>query len=292
MMHTKKLSLIILTYNSEQHIYDCLESVYKFNDIGDELEIIVVDNNSRQVDAMFTKIRELYHEEITLIKNTANSGYGEGNNIGIRASHAPYIMIMNPDIRLVMPVFKKVLDTFAKEKCCMIGMKQWFGKNQKGLSFDVDGYRLPTVLAFLLAVLANRFSFYWQKYMYINGACFFIKKSLFEEIGMFDKNIFLYCEELDIYRRIRQNSPQNKILFLRDCDYLHLAGDRSLSATSFQRQLDSEKYCAEKYHIPISALKKRKLSILNIYILLNYLRGKKENVETLQKVKQQIRTLL
>ena len=44
-MH-KRVSVIIVTYNSEKHIYDCLSSIYRYNDIGDLLEVIIVDNNS------------------------------------------------------------------------------------------------------------------------------------------------------------------------------------------------------------------------------------------------------
>lgn len=40
MMH-KRVSVIIVTYNSEKHIYDCLSSIYRYNDIGDLLEVII-----------------------------------------------------------------------------------------------------------------------------------------------------------------------------------------------------------------------------------------------------------
>ena len=74
-----RLSLIILTYNSEKDIYDCLQSVYQYNDIGNSLEVIVVDN--------FTQMRDkinLQYPDVKVIANTKNGGYGQGNNIGIR----------------------------------------------------------------------------------------------------------------------------------------------------------------------------------------------------------------
>ena len=81
----KDLSLIILTYNSEKDIYDCLQSVYQHNDIGDALEIIVVDNNSTHYAEMQRTIQSLY-PDITIIANTSNGGYGQGNNVGITAA--------------------------------------------------------------------------------------------------------------------------------------------------------------------------------------------------------------
>ena len=75
----KRLSVIIVTYNSEHDIYDCLASIRKHQDLQpEELEIIIVDNNSRDTDCMFAKLRELYGNDIVLVKNTHNGGYGHG----------------------------------------------------------------------------------------------------------------------------------------------------------------------------------------------------------------------
>ena len=70
----KLLSLIILTYNSEKDIYDCLKSVYQYNDIGDGLEIIIVDNNSRNYTEMYDTIKSLY-PDVKIIANDRNGGY-------------------------------------------------------------------------------------------------------------------------------------------------------------------------------------------------------------------------
>ena len=122
----KRLSIIIVTYNSEHDIYDCLASIRKHQDLQpEELEIIIVDNNSRDTDGMFAKLRELYGNDIVLVKNTHNGGYGQGNNVGIRMATAPVILIMNPDVRLLMPIFKTATDAFLEDsRLAMYGMKQ------------------------------------------------------------------------------------------------------------------------------------------------------------------------
>ena len=120
----KELSLIILTYNSEKDIYDCLYSVYQHNDIGNRLEIIIVDNNSDGYVQMHDNITSLY-PNVIIIPNTKNGGYGQGNNIGIQAATAPIIAIMNPDIRLVMPVFQEMLNVFDNKQTVMCGGKQY-----------------------------------------------------------------------------------------------------------------------------------------------------------------------
>lgn len=106
----KRLSIIIVTYNSERDIYDCLESIRRHTDIApEELEIIIVDNNSRQADAMFSEIRHRFGPDIILLRNPRNGGYGQGNNLGIRQASSPVVLIMNPDVRLMEPLFQTVL---------------------------------------------------------------------------------------------------------------------------------------------------------------------------------------
>ena len=78
----KKVSIIIVTYNSEKDIYDCISSIIEYSDIPlVEIELVVVDNNSTGCDTMFNKLKTLWGEDIVLIKNSSNGGYGQGNNM-------------------------------------------------------------------------------------------------------------------------------------------------------------------------------------------------------------------
>ena len=96
----KKLSIVIVTYNSEKDIFDCISSIYKHNDIDEQdLEVIVVDNNSPNGKAMFRQLNKQFGNRITLFGNDHNGGYGQGNNVGIRLASSPVVMIMNPDVR-------------------------------------------------------------------------------------------------------------------------------------------------------------------------------------------------
>lgn len=68
----KKVSIIIVTYNSEKDIYDCITSIIENSDIPlAEIELIVVDNNSTGCDTMFKKLKTLWGEDIVLIKTAA-----------------------------------------------------------------------------------------------------------------------------------------------------------------------------------------------------------------------------
>ena len=128
----KRLSIIIVTYNSEKDIYDCINSIRQWTDIPmEELELIVVDNNSRETDTMFATLKQLYGNDIVLIRNTRNGGYGQGNNLGIRKATASVILIMNPDVRMMEPIFKTALDAFDQSKdLSMYGMKQMLSASE------------------------------------------------------------------------------------------------------------------------------------------------------------------
>lgn len=217
----KRVSVIIVTYNSEKHIYDCLDSVFKYNDIGDDLEVIIVDNNSKNFQTLKREIKNKYNDKVLLISNERNGGYGQGNNIGIRNSSAPIIMIMNPDVRLNMPIFNKICSEFKEDSnIVMYGMKQKFSESHNGISIDCTSFLNP-VVSIPLSKFANKYDWYIQKYMYFSGACFFVRKNSFEEAGLFDEDIFMYSEEDDIHNRLLK-IPHCRFVYNPRISYLHL----------------------------------------------------------------------
>ena len=242
----KKISIIIVTYNSEELIYNCIESIYKYNDINKEIEIIVVDNNSKNVDSMFFEIEKKFGKEIILIKNEINGGYGQGNNVGIKVANGEIIMIMNPDVRLIMPIFKKVLDGFTQKNVVMVGMKQMISKTQKGQSLL---YMSNTIIGIFENKFYSIFDLFIQSKMCFSGSCFFLKKLEFVELGLFDEKIFMYGEELDIHKRFTNSSRKNKMLYLSKLKYIHFIIGRLITYNSEINQFKSFMYLCNKYNL-------------------------------------------
>lgn len=217
----KKISVIIVTYNSEKHIYDCLASLFKYNDIGDELEVIVVDNCSRCYVEMKTEITKTYGDKVQVFANNKNGGYGQGNNVGIKMAESPIIMVMNPDVRLCEPVFKMVYNAFMSDpKIVMFGFTQRNVNGNIGRSVSWTS-RVHPYVAEPLRYLLGKKNIYWQKYMFICGACFFVRKSSFEEVGLYDENIFMFNEEDDIHGRLLKIKGA-RIVYDKNISYLHL----------------------------------------------------------------------
>lgn len=224
----KKVSIIIVTYNSEKDIYDCITSIIENSDISlAEIELVVVDNNSRGCDTMFKKLKTLWGEDIILIKNSRNGGYGQGNNVGIRRCSAPVVLIMNPDVRLVCPIFRKAIDLFSKDKnMCMLGMKQWLTLEEPSTNSFTCTYRMNGYLSTILSALCTRLDIYIAKYMHFSGSCFFINKAMFETVGLFDESVFLYGEEDDIHYRLMHRFKDCKMMYDKSLRYLHLTKER------------------------------------------------------------------
>ena len=242
----KRLSIVIVTYNSEHDIYDCLQSVWEFCDIAhEELEIIIVDN-SRDSEPMFTKLRDRYGDSLVLIHNTHNGGYGQGNNIGIRHASAPVIMVMNPDVRLCEPFFMTTLTAYEQEpSLCMYGMKQMLSSEVKSpLSFDcsrrLNGYLIP-----IISSICNKLDLYIPHLMYLQGSCFFVRKEKFVQAGLFDEEIFMYGEEDDIHWRLKKQFGPH-FLYNPHLHYIHLTLERPMSLVTEQKMVASIALSNEK----------------------------------------------
>lgn len=265
----KKLSVVIVTYNSENDIFDCLSSIFKYNDIGDALEVIVVDNNSRDYQQMRKSIVELYGESIQIISNKKNGGYGQGNNVGIKASTAPYFLIMNPDVRLFMPIFDATVKCLSQKKVVMCGFKSMENQDEPNYSF----YYTHTTNAFIHIFGHKRLlsDNYVQKNMFLSGACFAMRKNVFEQIGMFDEQIFLYGEENDIHYRLHKMFPNCRIKYNKTLKYIHPINNRNVLDRTLQQMWMSRLYFYEKNDLPVRYLywnENLKLQINRLIVML------------------------
>lgn len=87
------ITIIIVTYNSEKYICQCLDSIYRGN-VDLTLEIIVVDNNSS--DSTINIIKKKY-PSIILIVNSKNEGFARANNQAMEIAKGKYLFLLNPD---------------------------------------------------------------------------------------------------------------------------------------------------------------------------------------------------
>jgi len=270
----KKVSIIIVTYNSEKDIYDCINSIIENSDIPlAEIELVVVDNNSTGCDTMFGKLKTLWGEDIILIKNSSNGGYGQGNNVGIRQCSAPVVLIMNPDVRLVCPIFRKAINLFSKNKnLCILGMKQWLTLDEPSSNSFTCTSRMNGYLSTILSALCTRLDIYLAKYMHFSGSCFFINKAMFETVGLFDESVFLYGEEDDIHYRLMHRFKDCEMIYNKNLRYLHLTKERQPDIKYEKTLIDVAVIQNQKKGYNEDKTLKNRLRCINLLILRERLR--------------------
>lgn len=253
----RTLSVIVVTYKHCCLVDDLLKSIDKYNDLGEELQVIIVDNSPNE--EVFDLISaNKYQTTVRYIKNE-NNGYGCANNIGAKYADTEYLLFLNPDTRLVAPIFCEAIRTF--EKYDMFGGQLLNVDRGKNFSFRYNTpYTLMSAINNRIIKLTNKFN---NRKHYILGADIFIKADAFFKIGGFDEQIFMYNEEFDISRRLLVNNY--KIGFNSKIKLIHLEGSgeyKHVDITSRKRFLVSLRYVCQKYGMNYRREIKRQRSFL------------------------------
>src|SRR6516164_8669318 len=101
------VGVVIVAWNSERYIVDCLSSVARLE--RDAAEVVVVDNASQDDTA---RLAQVFRPQVKLIRQTTNLGFSRANNIGIASTESPFLLVLNPDTRLEPDFLEKLLPSF------------------------------------------------------------------------------------------------------------------------------------------------------------------------------------
>ena len=239
----KKISIIIVTYNSLRLIGDCLNSIFEHNDIGDMLNVIVVDNASPDQKELFFYIQENYKDKaVTVYDAGENGGYGKGNNFGMAKTDAEIVVVMNPDVRFIYPVFKQILKEFENQNLGMAGVDFIDG--------SLPYYFKPEYKTFYRSFYIHQYirrRKYDSQKMFMSGSLLIFDRKSFIDAGCYDENIFMYYEEADITNRIQRTGKE--VVWLKDMMVEHLAHGRKYNQKLIDIGYDSYEYYCRKYGI-------------------------------------------
>lgn len=244
-----KLSVIIVSYENCEILRDCIESIKKFNDLKDDAEIIISDNSI--TNNVYEMVKKDY-PDVQIIKNN-NIGFGPANNRAVDISSGEYLLFLNPDTILLEPIFQFTVDKFEQQSnLALFGIKLLNVNGTANNSFfAMDNYTLSWTL---LMKVFSKFDIYLDGKMYIAGADLFVRKSAFEAAGRFDENIFMYYEEPDLIKRIK-NLPNDYITsFFPEKKMIHLEGatenkDAISTVKKVERSLVTYRYYCDKWNI-------------------------------------------
>lgn len=200
----QKLSVSIVTYNSENDIQSCLKSL-KMQTYSD-FELTIVDNGS--TDRTLEIIAKEYPSAF-VIKSGANIGFGAGHNLAIASSHSDWILLLNTDVQLSQTAFANIMKKIGNPKVGAIGGVLYTDKTKQ--SVDSTGIILNPFFyhAKERKIVPETDDYPWG----ISGACILLRKTALEQIAYkrtdrdypeyFDESFFLYKEDLDIAARLK-----------------------------------------------------------------------------------------
>lgn len=250
-----KVAVIILNYNSSDDCRKCVSFLKRQE--GVELEIVVVDNCSPDID----KVETLCHEHgCTFIASQENRGYNAGNNIGLRyvdKKGYKYALIANPDMEFpqtdyvkrlveVMELFEEIVvvgsDIVGPDgihqnpmqrdgdwRSCFGWITEPFKKGEKRVYDFIDNYAT---------------SHYCAK---VSGCCLMVRMDFIREIGFFDEYPFLYSEEPILSRQVEKAGKRMYYTAEVQAIHRHLTSTKGDPVKRFQHWKRSRLYFINRY---------------------------------------------
>ncbi|MEJ5261989.1 MAG: glycosyltransferase [Ignavibacterium sp.] len=228
------LSIIIVNYNVKEFLKNLLHSILKASQ-NLSTEIIVVDNAS--TDGSVEMLREKF-PDVKLIANKENLGFGKANNIGLKHATGKYILLINPDTLVAEDTFIKLIEFFQTHpEAGMVGCKilNPDGTLQLACRRSFPGpwtsFTKVTGLSSLFPK-SKLFAKYNLTYLdenqtyevdAISGSFMMMRKEVYDKIGGFDEQFFMYGEDLDLCYRIQKAGY--KIFYVHTTQIIHYKGE-------------------------------------------------------------------
>lgn len=187
----KKISIVIVNYNSGSFLYKCLSSIITFVKV--DYEVIVVDNYSS--DNSIELCHDFFEEDnLVLIQLDDNLGFAKANNIGVAACTGDIIHFLNPDTELRAEIDKDYI--LVNENPDVVYINDL--ENLDGTLVQSKNL-IPTLKNCWYKLVHKSVCTYWY-----TGATVIISKENFEKIGKWNEHYFMYAEDMDLFYQINQ----------------------------------------------------------------------------------------
>ncbi|MBF2707560.1 glycosyltransferase family 2 protein [Flavobacterium soyangense] len=256
-----QLSIIILNYNVRHFLELCVSSVVRAIENIDA-EIIVIDNNSQDDSCTMMKQR---FPNVKLIENKENLGFPMGNNIGVSQAKGEYICILNPDTVVAEDTFSKVL-AFAKEqkKLGIVGVKlidgtgNFLPESKRGIPTPFVAF---TKITGLYKLFQKAFGTYYAQHLSENetgkveilvGAFMLMKRDLYNKIGGFDENCFMYSDDVDLSYMVLKKGKSN--YYFHETSVIHYKGESTVKDGTYMKRNQQAMNFFYKKHFRVSFL--------------------------------------
>lgn len=228
------LSIIIVNYNVKEFLQNLLHSIEKAS-LTISKEIIVIDNASD--DGSIELISEKF-PSVILIRNNVNVGFGKAVNQGLAIANGKYILFSNPDCIVSEDTLVKMISFFGNNtECGLAGCKilNSDGSLQLACRRSFPG---PWTSFTKVTGLSNLFpdskifarynlTYLDENQTYevdaVSGSFMMIRKDIYEKVGGFDEQFFMYGEDLDLCYRVQKKGF--KVFYIHDTQIIHYKGE-------------------------------------------------------------------
>jgi hypothetical protein len=228
---TTDVSVIIVSYNTRDLLRECLASVDRSERV--RLDVLVVDNGSSDGSAAMVAAE---FPSVQLIQHAENRGFAAANNVAIRRSRAPSVLLLNPDAAVRPDSIARlaaVLEAHPRAAAAgpLIlnpdGTVQSCGYRFPGLVHELrQSRRVNRALSLVLGPLpVDLLPRTCTEVDWCDGACLMVRRAALDEVGLLDEQYFLYTEELDWCCNARRRGWT--ILAAPDISVVHHRGQSS-----------------------------------------------------------------
>ena len=227
------LSIIVISFNTSKITKTCLDTIFtSLKSAAFNWEVVVVDNASTDgSDKMLQAYQKEHGDQVQLMLNSRNLGFGRANNQGVTNSRGDYIFLLNSDTEILDNAITKMFDFYRSHEDTVkfMGCKL-LNSDRSPQPSAAPFFTLPVVFGFLFLKgdkigLTRQSPDTFKKVGWVSGACIFTKKTYFQELGGFDEEIFMYMEEVDLLYRASQKGYDT--YFYPDAQIVHLGSASS-----------------------------------------------------------------
>lgn len=261
-----KVAVIVVNYNDVEDTLTYVKEITKYDVIN---KIVVVDNQSTTIGAL-ENLRELRDEKVDVIEAPLNGGYSYGNNYGVKhlneeKEEYDYIIFSNPDITISKEAIENSLKVLEEDKNVAVVAPRMFNKDERPIrrsswkvrTFLRDVVHSTRLLEILFYFVLRNGEYKEEDYKKekleveaISGAFFIMRKSVYDELGPFDEETFLFYEE-DILA-IKLKEKGYKTISLNTYHFIHYESQSIGKAFSYYKKLkrlyNSKIYYHTKYN--------------------------------------------
>ena len=219
-----KIAVVILNWNGEKLLEQFLPSVINYSKTAD---IYIADNASTDNSVEFIKSN---YPDIKIIQNTANGGYAKGYNDALKHVKADILCLLNSDVEVTENWLVPIINTFKDNNADIIQPKILDYKNKEYFEYAgaggglIDKYGYPFCRGRIFNTLEKDNGQYndTSEIFWASGACFFIKKEVFNDLNGFDDDYFAHQEEIDLCWRAK--SKGYKVFYVGSSQVYHVGG--------------------------------------------------------------------